>query len=65
MPFAILGIFSMLIQKPIFNKEFIIFLVLVVIVYISSMYFTFKYSIYERFRKLNNEIEEIEMLEKE
>ncbi len=65
MPFAIFGIFLMLIQKPIFNKEFSIFLVLVVLVFISSIYYTFKYSIYERFRKLNSEIEEIEILEKE
>ncbi|HEY5122154.1 MAG TPA: hypothetical protein VIK14_00300 [Ignavibacteria bacterium] len=64
MPFAIAGIFLMLVQKPIFNKDSIVVLALIVIVFISSVYFTFKYSIYERFRMLNREIEEIEMLEK-
>jgi uncharacterized membrane protein len=65
MPFAILGIFLMLIQKPIYNAESIVMLALIVLVYISSIYYTFKYSIYERFRKLNKEIAEIEELEKE
>jgi len=65
MPFAILGIFLMLIQKPIYTAESIVMLVLIVLVYISSIYYTFKYSIYERFRKLNKEIAEIEELEKE
>jgi uncharacterized membrane protein len=65
MPFAILGIFLMLIQKPIYTAESILMLALIVLVYISSIYYTFKYSIYERFRKLNKEIAEIEELEKE
>lgn len=65
MPFAILGIFLMLIQKPIYTAESIVMLALIVLVYISSIYYTFKYSIYERFRKLNKEIAEIEELEKE
>ncbi len=65
MPFAILGIFLMLIHKPIYNAESIVMLALIVLVYISSIYYTFKYSIYERFRKLNKEIAEIEELEKE
>ena len=65
MPFAIFGIFLMLFQKPIFNPESIVMLVLIILVYISSIYYTFRYSIYERFRKLNKEIAEIEELEKE
>jgi uncharacterized membrane protein len=65
MPFAILGIFLMLIQKPIYTAESIVMLALIVLVYISSIYYTFKYLIYERFRKLNKEIAEIEELEKE
>jgi len=65
MPFAIIGIFFMLIQKPIFNTESIIMFALIILVYISSIYYTFKYSIYEQFRKLNKEITEIEELEKE
>ena len=64
MPFAILGIFFMLIQKPIFNTESIIMLVLIILVFISSIYYTFKYSIYEQYKKLNKEIIEIEELEK-
>jgi len=64
MPFAIIGIFFMLIQKPIFNTESIVMFVLIMLVYISSIYYTFKYSISEQFRKLNKEIFEIEELEK-
>jgi len=64
MPFAIIGIFFMLIQKPIFNTESIVMFVLIILVYISSIYYTFKYSISEQFRKLNKEIFEIEELEK-
>jgi hypothetical protein len=64
MPLLIVGIFLMLVQKPIFNKDSIVVLALIVLVFISSIYFTFKYSIYKRFRTLNREIEEIEMLEK-
>jgi len=64
MPFAILGIFLMIFKKPIFNAESIVFFVLVLIVFISSIYYTFKYSISEQFRKLNKEITEIEELEK-
>ncbi len=65
MPFAIIGIFFMLIQKPIFNSESIVMFALIILVYISSIYYTFKYSIYEQFRKLNKEIIEIEELEKD
>jgi hypothetical protein len=35
-----------------------------ILVFLSSMYITFKYSIYERFKKLNKDIDEIERLEK-
>jgi hypothetical protein len=65
MPLLIVGIFLMLVHKPIFNKDSIVVLALIVLVFISSIYFTFKYSIYKRFRTLNREIEEIEMLEKD
>ena len=64
MPFAIIGIFFMLIQKPIFNTESIVMFALIILVYITSIYYTFKYSISEQFRKLNKEIFEIEELEK-
>jgi len=65
MPFAILGIFFMIFQKPIFNTQSIVFFGLVIIVFISSIYYTFKYSINEQFRKLDKEIAEIVELEKE
>lgn len=64
MPFAIIGIFFMLIQKPIFNTESIVMFVLIILIYITSIYYTFKYSFAEQFRKLNKEIFEIEELEK-
>jgi hypothetical protein len=65
MPFAILGIFFMIFQKPIFNTESIVFFGLILIIFISSIYYTFKYSINEQFRKLDKEIAEIVELEKE
>jgi len=66
-PFAIIGIFLVanihnFSPKGTFSY---LFLFLVVIVMIFSIYYTFKYSISERFRKLNLEIEEIEQLEKD
>ena len=67
MPFAMAGFLLMIIQKISFrfNLVSIIPLVLIVLVYFSSLYFTFKYSIYELFKKLNKEIDEIERLAKE
>jgi uncharacterized membrane protein len=65
MPFAIAGIFCMLIQKPIINNETIVLFTLIIIVFFSSIYFTFKFSIYERFKMLNREIEEVENIDKE
>jgi len=65
MPFAILGIFFMIIQKPIFNSESIVMFALIILVFISSIYYTYKFAISEQFRKLNKEISEITELEKE
>jgi len=67
MPFAMIGFLLMIIHKITFsfNLVSIIPLLLIILVFISSMYFTFKYSIYERFSKLNKEIDDIEQLEKE
>lgn len=65
MPFAIVGIFCMLIQKPIINKETIVLFALIILVFLSSIYYTFKFSIYERFRLLNREIAEVEGIDKE
>jgi hypothetical protein len=64
MPLAIIGIFLMLIQKPVFNRESIILFILIALVFISSLYYTFKYSVYERFKILNKEIQEIENIDK-
>lgn len=65
MPIAIVGIFCMLIEKPIINTESIVLFTLIIIVFLASAYYTFKFSIYEKFRKLNKEIEEVENVEKE
>jgi uncharacterized membrane protein len=63
MPIAILGIFGMLIQKPNFNKESIVLIVLIVAVFTASALVTFKISIKEQFRQLNKEINEVEKIE--
>ncbi len=67
MPVAITGFILMIIKKIDVDLNFASFvpLILIVLVFISSMYITFKFSIYERFRKLNKDIHEIEQLEKE
>lgn len=67
MPLAMVGFLLMIIHKITFSFDFlsILPLLLIVLVFFSSMYFTFKYSIYERFIKLNQDINEIEQLEKE
>jgi hypothetical protein len=67
MPFAITGFLLMIIKKITFSFNLVSFipLLLIILVYVSSMYFTFKYAIYERFRKLNKEIDDIEKLEKD
>lgn len=67
MPLAMAGFILMIIHKITFSFTFfsILPLLLIVLVFFSSMYVTFKYSISEQFRKLNNEIKEIELLEQE
>jgi hypothetical protein len=67
MPVAMFGILLMIIQKVRISYDFLSLLplLLIVLVFVSSMYITFKYSIYEQFKKLNKEIDEIEQLEKE
>jgi hypothetical protein len=67
MPLAMAGFLLMIIHKITFSFDFlsILPLLLIVLVFFSSMYFTFKYSIYERFIKLNKDIDEIEQLEQE
>jgi len=63
-PIAITGLLLIFCPSFIFNIELIIMLLLIVVVFISSAYYRF-YSIRERFRILNKEIEEIERMEKE
>jgi hypothetical protein len=67
MPLAMVGFLLMIIHRITFHLDFfsILPLLLIVLVFFSSMHLTFKYSIHERFRKLNNDIKEIEQLEKE
>ena len=67
MPFAMAGFLLMIIHSMNFSFNFVsmIPLQLMILVFLSSMYITFKYSIYERFKKLNKDIDEIERLEKE
>jgi hypothetical protein len=67
MPFAIAGFLLMIIHSLNFNPNLVSFipLLLMVMVFLSSMYITLKYSICERFKRLNKDIDEIERLEKE
>lgn len=63
-PAAIAGIFLMM-EFPIFSTHSIwpfLPLGLIIIIFAGSTYVSFKYSIKERFRKLNSEIAEIEQL---
>lgn len=62
MPFAVLGIFMMF-EVPIFSKETILPILLILVVMAVSIYVTFRFSIFDFFKKLNHEIEEIEKLE--
>jgi hypothetical protein len=50
---------------PILSKHSILPISLIISVFIISAYITIKYSIFERFKTINREIEEIEQLEKE
>jgi hypothetical protein len=61
------GFLMMIIHKINFSLNFISMLplLLMILVFLSSMYVTFKYSIYERFKRLNKDIYDIERLEKE
>jgi amino acid transporter len=63
-PFGIVGIFLMG-KFPVLSKDSLLPISLIILVMIISIYYTFKYSIFERFKKINTEIEEIEQLEKE
>jgi len=70
MPFAITGIF-MILGMPIFSMKMdlpiqsYLPLLLIVLVFIGSAYVTFKYTLVERFKRLNQEISELERLMKD
>ncbi|MCX6320649.1 MAG: hypothetical protein NTX93_02440 [Bacteroidia bacterium] len=64
MPLAMIGIF-LIAEIPILSKDSFLPISLIILVFIVSIYYTFKYSISERFRKLSLEIDEIVQLEKE
>ncbi len=67
MPLAMTGFLLMIIHRITIKPDFLTLLplFLIVLVFFSSMYFTFRYSIYEPYRRLNKEIEEIEQLERD
>lgn len=62
MPVIILAALLMILPKATFTPEFIVMLVLIGAVFVGAMYYT-RYSIRERFKILNKEIEELESLE--
>jgi len=62
-PFGLTGVFLMA-NMPILSKHSLLPISLIIIVFLFSIYITFKFSIFERFAKINKEIEEIEKLEK-
>jgi hypothetical protein len=63
-PFAMIGIF-MLFEIPIFSKNSILPIFLIFATMIFSIYINFKFSINESFKRINQEIIEIEKLENE
>ncbi len=63
-PFAMIGIF-MVFEIPIFSKKSLLPISLIIVTMIVSIYINFKFSINETFKKINQEIIEIEKLEKE
>jgi hypothetical protein len=63
-PFGVTGVF-LIANIPILSQHSLLPISLIISVFIISVYVTFKYSIFERFKKLNMEIGEIEQLEKE
>lgn len=61
-PFGIIGILMML-EIPLFSKNTLLPIFLIIITMAISIYITFKFSIIEYFKKINQEILEIEKLE--
>lgn len=63
-PFALLGT-VLLIGIPAFQNDLLYVFLLTLVVFIISIFYTFKYSIFEQFKKINKELDEIRQLEKE
>lgn len=63
LPLAMIGIF-LIAEIPILSKGSFLPISLIILVFITSIYYTFKYSISARYKKLSMEIDEIEQLEK-
>ena len=61
-PFGLTGVF-LIANMLILSKHSILPISLIILVFLFSVYITFKFSIFERFAKINKEIEEIEKLE--
>jgi hypothetical protein len=63
-PLAMTGIF-LIAEIPVFSKSSLLPMSLIILVFVTSVYYTFRYSIFEQFKKINMEIDEIEQLERE
>jgi hypothetical protein len=63
-PFGITGVF-LISDIPLLSKDSFLPISLIILVCVFSVYYTYKYSISETFKRLSLEIEEIEQLEKE
>lgn len=62
-PFGLIGI-SLMCKIPLLSMSSLLPVSLIIVVMIISIFYT-KYSIFERFKKINTEIEEVEQLEKD
>lgn len=64
MPVAMTGFILMIVKKFTFSPDFVSMLpiVLIVVVFFSSWYFTSKYSVYDQFARLNRDLDEIKKL---
>ena len=62
MPVALIGVFLSA-DIPFFDKNMIVVYILIISVMISSIYITFKHGVFNRFRKINHEIDKIMELE--
>lgn len=64
MPLAMTGFILMIARKFTFAPDFVSMLpiLLIVVVFFSSWYFTLKYSVYDQFARLNRDLDEIKEL---